>query len=220
MIMIDRRSIFGLLALVLLLTGCSLPKIIVLNDPLSADEHVKLGVAYRAQGKNELARDQFRAAVERDKKHGKAWALLGEAAFFLQDYAGSEKAYGRAIDLDRENGDLYNNLAWVLVARGERLDKAGALVHQAIGLTPDHRPYYLDTLGVILLTEGRTAEAVTALEESVRTIPPDQRQFLAEAWLHLAEAYGAAGDQARAEAAREQNRDYSGPSPAPAAPER
>jgi len=183
------------------ITGCSLPKINVLNDPLSADEHVKLGVAYRSQGKNDLARDQFRTAVERDKKHAKAWSLLGEAAFFLQDYPESEKAYRKAIDLDRSNGDLYNNLAWVLVARGERLDKARELVHQAIGLTPDHRPYYLDTLGVILLTEGRTAEAVTALEESVRTIPPDQRQFLAEAYLHLAEAYRAAGDATRAQEA-------------------
>lgn len=203
-----------------MLAGCSMPKVIVLHDPLSADEHVQLGVAYRGQGKHELARDQFRAAVELDKKHGKAWSLLAESAFLLQDHPEAEKAYGRAIDLDPENGDLYNNLAWVLVERNERLDQAGKLVQKAIGLTPSHKSYYLDTLGVILLTGGKAGEAVGVLEESVRTIPPEQRQFLAEAWLHLAEAYQAAGDAAKAAEAREQNRSFSEPTHPQAAPAR
>jgi Tfp pilus assembly protein PilF len=203
--------LFFTLAIGTLLSACSLPKVVVLHDPLSADEHVRLGAAFRDQGKHDLARDQFRAAVERDKKHAKAWALLGEAAFFLEELPEAEKAYGRAIDLDKENGDLYNNLAWVLVSRGERLDEAGALVDKAIGATPSHRPYYLDTKGVILLSEGRTAEAVATLEESVQTIPPEQRSFLAEAWLHLAEAYKAAGDSVREKEAREQNKKLTGP---------
>ncbi len=43
------------LALLLFLAGCSLPRIIVLNDPLSAEDRVKLGRIYESQGKTEPA---------------------------------------------------------------------------------------------------------------------------------------------------------------------
>lgn len=198
--MIRLASLSATLVL-LLLSGCSLPKIIILHDPLSADEHIRLGNIYASQGKDDLAREQYRAATEQDAKHVKAWTLLGELSFRLGDLKQSEKAYVKALDLDPKNGDILNNLAWVYARQDGRFRKAKELVTQAIALHPDHRPYYIDTLGVILLKQGRTAEAISALEESVATIPREQAEVLAEAYLHLSDAYRASSDQERAEKA-------------------
>ena len=202
----------------LLLSGCSLPKIIVLNDPLSADEHVSLGSIYASQGKTDLARDQYRAAVRQDKKNAKAWALLGDASFQLKEYKEAERAYDTALDLDPKNGDLRNNLAWVYVQQDRKLGKAQELVTSAMELTPEHRPYYLDTLGVVLLKLRKTGEAVAALTESVNTIPKDQFGFLAEAYLHLADAYAAEGSEEKAAEARMHHRELTQHAPSVGAP--
>ncbi len=194
----QRNSLYAVLLLSLLLSGCSLPKIIVLHDPLSADEHIKLGSIYDAQGKTGLARDQYRAAVKQEPENGRAWTLLGDLAYRLKDYPEAEKAYGRALDLDPKNGDLLNNLAWVSVQQDKKPGRARELVTKALELTPAHRPYYLDTLGVILLKSGNIPDAVVALKESTETIPRDQPDFLAEAYQHLADAYQAAGEDAAA----------------------
>ena len=167
----EHKLLFAILLLALLLSGCSLPKIIVLHDPLSADEHIRLGGIYDAQGKTELARDQYQAAVRQDAKHGRAWALLGDTAVRLKDYPGSAKAYKKALRLDPQNGDLHNNLAWVYIQQGEDLEEAHDLTTKALQLFPAHRPYYLDTLGVVLLKLGKVQDAVTTLKESVDTIP-------------------------------------------------
>jgi len=182
-----------------LATSCSLPKIVVLNDPLSAEEHIKLGSIYVSQGKTALARDQFREAARQDPKSVRAWSLLGDAAYKMKEYTGAEKAYTKAIDLDPKDGDLRNNLAWVYVEQGKNLDEAQELASKAIELTPEHRPYYLDTIGVILMKKGKYGEAIAALRESTATIPKDQPGLLAEAYGHLAEAYRAAGDDAAAQ---------------------
>lgn len=202
-----KRNLFiALFLFALLHSGCSLPKIIVLHDPLSADEHVRLGGIYDAQGKGELARDQYRAAVRQDKKHLRAWTLLGDCAFRLKEYGEAEKAYGKALDLDPKSGDLNNNLAWVYVQQDRKLNKARDLVMAAMELTPDHRPYYLDTLGVIQMKLGKVRDAITSLRGSTETIPRDQPDLLAEAYQHLADAYRAAGDLPAADNALERQR--------------
>jgi Tfp pilus assembly protein PilF len=190
----QRKSLIAIFMLALMLSGCSLPKIIVLHDPLSADEHVRLGGIYDTQGKSELARDQYRAAVKQDKKHIRAWTLLGDSAYRLKEYGEAENAYGKALDLDPKSGDLHNNLAWVYVQQDRKLSKAQDLVMQALELAPEHRPYYLDTLGVIQLKLGNVRDAIASLLKATDTIPRDQPDLLAEAYQHLADAYRAAGD--------------------------
>lgn len=205
-LMIKRTCISTLYALALMLSGCSLPQIIVLHDPLSADEHVKLGGIYDSQGKTALARDQYRFAVKQAPENIRAWSLLGDSAFRLKEYPEAEKAYGKALDLDPKSGDLLNNLAWVYIQQDKRLGEAQELVQAALEHAPDRRPYYLDTLGVLFLKDGKVPEAIAALKESSETIPRDQPELLAEALLHLADAYRAAGDASAAESALEQQR--------------
>lgn len=189
--------------LLLLLGGCSIPQIVVLHDPLSADEHVQLGIIYASQEKPDLAREQFRAATKKDKRHARAWTLLGDLSYRQGDLHEAEKAYTRALELHAESGDIRNNLAWVYIRTDRKLARAHQLVSEALSLRPDRRAYYLDTLGVVLLRRGRTKEAVITLEQAVAALPGDRPELVAEAFDHLADAYAAAGDEAGSRQARQ-----------------
>ncbi len=183
----------------LLLSACALPRIIVLHDPLTPEEHDNLGRIYESQGKTELALSQYRDALRQDKKHLPSLLLLGDLSYRLEKYDEAESAYRKALDLDPKNADCMNDLAWVYLRTGKNLGKARDLITAALALNPGHRPYYLDTLGVVLLKQGDAAAAITALQESVDTLPQDQPDLLAEAKQHLEEARKAAGsDQSSA----------------------
>lgn len=185
------------LAIVLasLLSGCSLPKIVFLHDPLSADEHTQLGIAYDSRQKHDLAREQFRLAIKKDKKHLAAWKLLADLSFRLNDLDSAVSAFEKAIELEPGSGDSRNNLAWVFLKQETDLKQAMTLIKEALALQPANKPYYLDTLGMVLLKLGKPQDAITALDESARTLPADKPEVLAEAYDHLAQAYDAVGDK-------------------------
>lgn len=202
-----RATLICLLAL-LLAGGCSLPRIIILNDPLSAEEHSNLGRIYEAQQKFELAAQQYRDALEKDRKYVPALLLLADLSYRTGKYDAAESAYRKAIALQPENGDLYNNLCWVYLEQHAAMDKAEELITKAMNITPAHRAYYLDTLGVVLLRMHRVPESVAALREATALLPRDNAANLSEAYAHLAEAYRARGDTAlacEAEEAAERN---------------
>jgi tetratricopeptide (TPR) repeat protein len=186
-----------LTASVFFFSACSLPRIIVLHDPLTAEEHDNLGRIYESQGKLEPALEQYREALRQDKKHLPSLLLLGDLSYRTGEYSEAESAYTKALKLDANNGDIRNNLAWVYIRKEKDLDKAKDLITEALTLNPLHRPYYLDTLGVVLLKLGNAAGAITALKESVDTLPKDKTDLLAEARGHLADAYKAAGDETK-----------------------
>jgi tetratricopeptide (TPR) repeat protein len=195
------------IASALLLSACSLPRIIVLHDPLTAEEHDNLGRIYESQGKFDLALEQYREALRKDKNHLPSLLLLGDVLYRTDDYPGAESAYTKALKLDPKNGDVMNDLAWVYIRAGKNLNKAKEVISQALTLNPAHRPYYLDTLGVVLLKLGSTAEAITALQEAVDKLPKDSADLLAEAEGHLADAYKATGDETRYREAVERQKE-------------
>ena len=195
------------IASALLLSACSLPRIIVLHDPLTAEEHDNLGRIYESQGKFDLALEQYREALRKDKNHLPSLLLLGDVLYRTNDYPGAESAYTKALKLDPKNGDVMNDLAWVYIRTGKNLNKAKEVISRALTLNPAHRPYYLDTLGVVLLKLGNTAEAIRALQEAVDTLPKESADLLAEAEGHLADAYEAAGDEKRYREAVERQKE-------------
>lgn len=192
---------FLLLSAFVFTNGCALPRIIILNDPLSAEEHDKLGRIYESQQKEDLALVQYRAAVKKDSRYVRAWLLLGDLSYKHADYVEAEASYKKALNLQPGNGDIGNNLAWTYLMQNKKLSKAEALIREAMTLTPEHKPYYLDTLGVVLLRLGKVRESIATLKESVSALPEDKTGFLAEAYGHLAEAYRTAGDAALADEA-------------------
>ena len=191
------RAALLIIVSVFLFSACAVPRIIVLHDPLTPEEHDNLGRIYESQGKSELAFEQYREALRQDKKHLPSLLLLGDLSYRMEKYDDAESAYEKALDLDAKNADVMNNLAWVYIRTARKLDRAKALVTEALTENPGHRPYYLDTLGVVLLKLGDAAGAVIALEESLDTLPKDRQDLLAEVQGHLAEARKAAGEETK-----------------------
>ena len=130
----------------LLLAGCSLPRIIVLEDPLSPEEHLSLGVAYEKKGEWESAIKEYEAA---SKKLPLAYTYLGNVYFQKNEFQVAEEYYRKAINKDPENADAYNNLAWLYFTKKEQLEEAEQLVLKAMELNPSKKDIYQDTLDQI-----------------------------------------------------------------------
>ena len=130
----------------LLLAGCSLPRIIVLEDPLSPEEHLSLGVAYERKGEWESAIKEYEAA---SRKLPMAYTYLGNVYFQKNEFQVAEEYYRKAINKDPENADAYNNLAWLYFTKKEQLEEAEQLALKAMELNPSKRDIYQDTLDQI-----------------------------------------------------------------------
>ena len=130
----------------LLLFGCALPRIIVLDDPLSPEEHLNLGVTYEKKGELDNAIKEYEAA---SKKLPAAYLYIGNIHFQKNEFDDAESCYRKAISKDPNNADAYNNLAWLYYAKEENLDEAERLALKAIELNPEKKSIYQDTLDKI-----------------------------------------------------------------------
>jgi len=132
-----------IIPLTILSSGCSLPKIIILKDPLTPEEHLNLGVAYEGRGEFDQAIREYQAAA---KKLPIAFLYLGNAYFLKNDWDQAEIYFKKAIEKDGKNATAYNNLAWLYFQRGENLEQAEALAQRALELDPSKSSIYRDTL--------------------------------------------------------------------------
>jgi tetratricopeptide (TPR) repeat protein len=132
-----------LISLTILSSGCSLPKIIILKDPLTPVEHLNLGVAYEGRGEFDQAIREYQAAA---KKLPIAFLYLGNAYFLKNDWDQAEIYFKKAIEKDGKNAAAHNNLAWLYFQRGKNLEQAEALAQKALELDPSKSSVYGDTL--------------------------------------------------------------------------
>lgn len=126
--------------------GCAMPKVIVLDDPLSPEEHINLGFAYEKNGEIDNALREYRIA---SKKISRAYLYMGNVYFKKNEFGKAESAYETAMMKDPDNPDVYNNLAWLYYTKGEKLDKAEKLALRAMELNPSRGNIYGDTLDKI-----------------------------------------------------------------------
>ena len=127
--------------------GCSLPKIYVIDDPLSAVQRNELGFAYETQGNLDLAEKEYTLATKRDKAWAVPWFNLGNVSFKRGDHQKAKRRYREALKRDRENSDVMNNLAYVLYRDGE-YEEAEKWINRALSIRAEDE--YLDTKEKIL----------------------------------------------------------------------
>jgi len=142
------RCAVALILAFLMLASCSLPRIMILKDPLTPEEHVNLGVSYEKRGELEAAMKEYRAAA---KSMPLAYLYMGNVYFQMKSYSDAEKAFRQAVD-KTDSAEARNNLAWLYYTTGSNLDEAEALARKAVELVPDSEEFK-DTLAKI--EEGR-----------------------------------------------------------------
>jgi Tfp pilus assembly protein PilF len=132
---------------VFLLWGCTLPKIYVIEDPLSARQRNELGFIYESQEKLDLAEKEYALAAKRDKAWAVPWFNLGNVYFKMGDHQKAKRHYREALRRDPQNPDIMNNMAYVLYKQGE-YEEAEEWIDRALSIRQDEE--YLDTKKRIL----------------------------------------------------------------------
>lgn len=172
------RLSLSLAFLLLLLSGCSIPRIIVLNDPLDAHGHNDLGVSYEARGDRDLALRSYERAASLDKRWAQPLINRGNVLAAQEDWAEAAQSYRQALAREPENAEAMNNLAWVLLRSGEA-ERALPWAEEAVALSPSD-PAFLDTLAEIRLERGERRAAALLIDRALeqQEISPQLRRSL------------------------------------------
>ena len=152
-------------------------------DVVKAEQYIKRALAINdgiPEAHYQLARIYFiqsdfkNALVEINKE-------LAFSPYFYRSYYVRGLIYGYDAQYDKAAADFkaylihnptswaaHNDLAWTYFSKG---DYAGALATARDGLTyAPHNPWLLNTLGAILLNEGRRTEAKQAFDSALQTL--------------------------------------------------
>ncbi len=146
--------------------GCAhAPRLVVLHDPLSIEEHLALGVAYEREGNRSLARAEYEAVLRRRPDHVPAMVNLGNLAAAEGSRRDAEAWYHRALRVGgKEAAPAANNLAWLYLEQRKQLRVATSLARKAVAWDP--RPAYVDTLARVLIARSKPREAAEAVREA------------------------------------------------------
>ncbi|TLN19232.1 tetratricopeptide repeat protein, partial [bacterium] len=142
-------------------------------EPDAPDLYYLMGEIYRFQGQSEDALDAYNTSIE--KSAGFAPAYLGRARLRLAEapraYADSIRAdLETAAELDPLLGEVFLETARLDMIQADRLDEAGEAIDTAAGLMPDSPEVGL-LRGEVLLAQGKTSEAVSALRNAIELNP-------------------------------------------------
>jgi tetratricopeptide (TPR) repeat protein len=154
---LHQKRAYGVFLVILLtslapLPCCSLPRLYILTDPLTPEEHLNLGVSYEQKGELDNALKEYRLA---SRKLPGAYFYMGNVYFLKTDWKEAEKSYNEAIKRDPQNADAYNNLAWLFYTKGEKLQEAEDLARKAMDLNPAKAAVYQDSLEKIREKKGK-----------------------------------------------------------------
>ncbi|HZX47719.1 MAG TPA: tetratricopeptide repeat protein [Nitrospirota bacterium] len=164
-----------IVSLILLLSASScgpIPRIIVLHDALTMDEHISLGLSYEQKGENDLAVQEYIKAMKMSDDDFRPFFYAGNVYYKKKEYKLAEKYYNKALKIAPDNGDVHNNLAWVYIDTG-KFEDAGMEAEKAVRIK--RSPYYLNTLAHIYYRVGRYEDAQNVLEEAMTLTSPEDK---------------------------------------------
>ncbi|HUJ10087.1 MAG TPA: PA2778 family cysteine peptidase [Verrucomicrobiae bacterium] len=155
---------------------------------LSADEHNDLGVFFERGGLLGQATQHYLAATQLRPENSYFRMNLGNALLKQRRLHEAADTFARAVELDSENADAMNNLAYTYLEMGRNLDDAIGLCRKAMALRPSRNAYYLDTLGAIYLKQGKPKEAVATFEAALAAVTDRQESLRPDIEQRLAAA--------------------------------
>jgi len=153
---------------------------------LTPEEQNDLGLFFERAGLLESATQHYVAATQSRPRNSYFRMNLGNALLKQRRLREAADTFSRAIELDSQNADAMNNLAYTWLEMGQNLDQAVNLCNRAATLRPGRRAYYLDTLGSILLKQGKEDDARAAFEHALAVTPNQEELLRASIQQHLA----------------------------------
>ena len=199
-------TVFSICLVNLFLSACApVPKVIVLHDPLSAEEHLSLGLGYELNGEYDEAIGAYDKAVRKSEGDDRPFYYMANAYYKKGEYDLAEEYYRQALEISPDNGDIYNNLAWAYIAT-ERLDEARGEIERALSIRRD--PYYLDTLANIYGRMGKYEEAVVVIKEAIGITESEQVDLLFSEYRLLGDLYEMQGKEELAAGSRKKAEAY------------
>ena len=154
---------------VLIFSGCALPRIIVLKDPLNAYEYNDLGISYEAAGKMDQALDAYAMAAQKNQSWDQPLLNCGNVYAAQNLWTKAEACYRQALQRNPDNPETMNNLACALLAQNQPI-KALFLVDQALDQDPDNL-IFQTTRAQALAQTGQRNMAQQILRDILSTLP-------------------------------------------------
>ena len=146
---------------------------------------LQLAMRYLEKGDVARATELFREASQSDPEDPGAAYGLGYGLLRAGHWTEAGDVFRRILEVQPESADGRNALAYVLSQIGDSLDVAERLAEEAIEIDPPRSGYWYDTLGWVQFRRGKEKDALEALLESKRRLPPDDISMLAENGYHL-----------------------------------
>ena len=141
--------------------------LLVVRRRADTDATLARAVALEAESRLPEAEALYRQVLVVRPESARTWVNLGNVAADQGRRQESETAYRRALALAPDDRDALNNLAWLLLAEGTRLEEAETLATRAANQPGPDQPLALDTLGRIQLARGLCAEAVRTFRKAL-----------------------------------------------------
>lgn len=164
--------------------------------PEQIEPLVTLGNLLRVRERFAAAAAAYDRAVARlrqpDKRHWSLFYARGIALERSKQWPRAEADFIKALDLQPEQPDVLNYLAYSWVEQGVNFERARAMLERAVALRPNNG-YIVDSLGWVLYRKGLYDEATPLLERAVELQPEDP--VILD---HLGDAYWRVGRQSEA----------------------
>jgi tetratricopeptide (TPR) repeat protein len=143
--------------------------LLVVRTRAETDAVLERALALESERKLEQAESAYREVLEVRPGSVRAWVDVGNVAAERGRHADAETAYRRALAIEPDDRDALNNLAWLLLEGGVRLEEAEDLAARAGRPAGPERARARDTLGRIQLARGRCSEAQRTFREALES---------------------------------------------------
>lgn len=140
------------------------------NDPDILAPYELLARIYEREKKISIALSMYETILNKNPKHLSACMALGTHYDRQGEKEKAEIYYRKALAIKGDYAPAANNLAFILVERGEKIDEAFDLAKLARGKRPKD-PNVMDTLGWIYYLKGSYDNAIAELQKSLKRNP-------------------------------------------------
>lgn len=136
------------------------------NARKRAKLRVELAIGYFQQGQTTVALDEIKQALAADPTFADAYNLRGLVYMRLDDAAGAEDSFRRAIALDPRDPNVLHNYGWLLCQQNRYADAQQQFTAALSIPTYTERPKTLMTQGLCQIRAGQRADAERSLTQA------------------------------------------------------